>query len=273
MTKKDQPVEPLAYGTARTIGTIELSSSVAFTVESRLAVPDNIVAISSRLRLPRGQVSSAALDEMVSSHELERAAQQVADASAQVVVFACTMGSLLHGRGFDRRLAERIHEYTGVPATSTATEVVRALHRLGARRIAIGTPYVDELNLLEQRFFEAEGFEVVHLEGLQIGDDQAIARLGADEVRSLAESAVRADIDALFLSCTNMPTLPILAELEARFGIPVISSNAATLWGALDAVGSAARSTRLGSLLTSLQEKAPTDLAEVATTGPASGRA
>lgn len=242
----------LAYGTAPTIGMIELSTGVALTVETRLAVPDQVVVVSSRLRLPRGHVTRAALAEMLSSQHLERAAQEVSDVSAQVIVFGCTTGSLVHGPGFDLQLAERITQCTGVPALTTATEVVRALRAVDARSIAIGTPYVDELNFLEREFFEAAGFEVRHVEGLRILDDAGIARLTAADVRALAHSAVRDGIDALFLSCTSMPTLPVLAELESQLGIPVISSNAATLWGALRFIGAPARSSRYGGLLASL---------------------
>ena len=243
----------LAYGAAPVIGVIELSTSVAITVESQLVVPDDIVVVSARLRLPGGKVSAATLGEMTSSTELERAAQQVADAGAQVIAFACTTGSLLGGPGFDTGLAERMTAQTGVPALTTATAVVRALRRVGATSIAVGTPNIDELNVLEQEFFEAAGFEVRHIEGLQIGEDRDISRLTAAEVRALAESSMRDGVDALFLSCTNMPTVPLLADLEDQFGVPVISSNSATLWAALEAIDAPARSTRLGGQLAGLQ--------------------
>lgn len=248
----------LSYGTAPTIGMIELSTGIALTVETRLAVPDDVVAVSSRLRLPRGEVTRAALAEMLSSPDLERAALELSDAAAQVIVFGCTTGSLVHGPGFDVELAARMTRCTGVPALTTATEVVRALRSVGATSIAIGTPYVDELNVLEREFFQAAGFEVRHVEGLQIVDDAAIARLSGSQVRALAESSVRDGIDALFLSCTSLPTLPILADLEDQFGIPVISSNAATLWGGLRFIDAMARPARLGSLLASLGNRVET---------------
>lgn len=159
---------------------------------------------------------------------------------------------LFGGPGFDTQLADRMTTHTGVPALTTATEVVRALRHVGATSIAAGTPYIDELNVLEQKFFEAAGFDVRHIERLQIGEDRDISRLTAAQARALARSAMRDGVDALFLSCTNMPTVPLLAELEEQFGVPVISGNSATLWGALNTLGAPARSTQLGGLLASV---------------------
>jgi maleate cis-trans isomerase len=53
----------------------------------------------------------------------------------------------------------------------------------------------------------------------------------------------------VFLSCTNLPTLPVLAELEAELGCPVISSNAATIWQCLALLGVPAEAAGLGMLL------------------------
>ncbi len=45
------------------------------------------------------------------------------------------------------------------------------------------------------------------------------------------------DADALFLSCTNLPTFGLLGELERRFGMPVLSANQVTMWAAMRAAG------------------------------------
>jgi maleate isomerase len=212
-------------------------------------LPDGVLALFSRLRLPRGEVTAAALDEMVSSARLEEAAAELADSGVDVIVFACTTGSLLHGPGFDRTIAARIEQVAGVPATTTATAVVNALHALGLDRIAVGTPYSDDLNRREKLFFEAAGIEVVAIKGLGLLLDREIGSLTARAVRELAESADAPDAQGLFLSCTNLPALSQLAELEGRLGKPVLSSNAATIWETLASVDALPAKAGLGSLL------------------------
>jgi maleate isomerase len=237
------------YGDRGCIGVIDLSTCTSLTAEFQLALPRDVVAVYSRLRLPRGEVSVEALDEMVSSTRVEEAGLELADAGASVIVFACTTGSLLHGPGFDLSLAQRIEKATGVLATTTATAVVNALRYLNAGRICIGTPYVDELNRREQVFFESAGFEVLGIRGLGLQFDREIGRLSELQVKDLARAADVAGADALFLSCTNLPALPFLAELETELGKPVLSSNAATIWESLGLIDALPARAGFASLL------------------------
>lgn len=55
--------------------------------------------------------------------------------------------------------------------------------------------------------------------------------------------------DVLFLSCTNLHTFELLDELEQRLGLPVISSNQALFWHALQLTNCIHRPQNFGSLL------------------------
>lgn len=233
------------------VGFIELSTSIAMSAEVPGALPAGVHALMTRLRLPAGEVSAAALGRMVDSDRLEEASRELADGGARVVAFACTTGSLLRGPGFDRRLAERMERASGVRATTTATALLAALSALGARSVAVGTPYRDELNDLETTFLEDQGFAVGAMRGLGIGADPDIARVPYSRTRELAlEVAAEApDADAVFLSCTNLPTLALLDELERELGKPVISSVAVTIWHALVLAGVRPAASGAGSLL------------------------
>ncbi len=148
------------FGDRGCIGVIDLSTCTSLTAEFQLALPEGVVAVYSRLRLPRGEVSVDALNEMVRSSRVEESGLELSDAGAAAVIFACTTGSLLHGPGFDVALAQRIERATGVRSTTTSTAVVNALHTLDATRICIGTPYVDELDRRERQVVERAGFGV-----------------------------------------------------------------------------------------------------------------
>ncbi|MEO5702213.1 MAG: hypothetical protein ABIS17_02510, partial [Casimicrobiaceae bacterium] len=53
----------------------------------------------------------------------------------------------------------------------------------------------------------------------------------------------------VFVSCTQLPTLGVVARLEAELGKPVITSNQATFWQALRATGYVAPVQGYGTLL------------------------
>jgi maleate isomerase len=160
-------------------------------------------------------------------------------------------GSLIGGAGFDRELAGRMERASGVRATTTSTALLAALSAVGARTVALATPYVDELNELEVRFLETQGFAVAAVRGLGIGSDPEIGRVPYARTRELAleTAAAGPEADAVFVSCTNLPTLALLDELEEELGRPVLSSVAVTVWHALALAGVRPSARGAGSLL------------------------
>jgi maleate isomerase len=219
-----------AIGSGGRVGVIDLSTCTSLTAEFRLALPPEVLVLYSRLRLPGGEVSVEALDRMVASRRLEEAACELADAAVAALTFACTSGSLLHGVGFDDRLRERMRKATGVQTTTTATSVVEALRHLGAESVCVGTPYVEAIDERERMFLVDSGFGVRRIVGLGKHYDREIGALTADEVRALARSAHVPGCDVLFLSCTNLPALALVDELEQELGTTVVTSNSATIW-------------------------------------------
>jgi maleate isomerase len=151
------------------------------------------------------------------------------------VAYACTTGSLLHGPGFDAELEARLSAAADAPAVATALSVKRALAALDAETIAVVTPYASELNEREREYLVDSGFEVATLDGRGLVANTEIGALTAADARRQVQSAVPDDpVDAVFVSCTNYRTVPVLPDLEDTLGVPVISSNAATMWDLAD---------------------------------------
>ena len=78
--------------------------------------------------------------------ELERAARELKTAEVDVIAFGCTTGSLVKGKGYDKKIIDKIESITKTKATTTTTAVLCALEELGVEKIAVGTPYSDEIN-------------------------------------------------------------------------------------------------------------------------------
>lgn len=200
---------------------------------------------TARLRL--GEVTVEGLTRM--EERVEEEAEKLADASVDVIGFGCTSGSLLRGKGHEELIEERIRRASGVPAVATAGAVVRALRALGVRRVAVATPYIDEINLLEERFLTQYGFEVVNMVGLGLKDNLRIGRLRRGDVERLVERLRLEEAEGIFISCTNLPTAELIGELERRHERPVISSNTATLWAMLRECGRRVEVRGYGTLL------------------------
>lgn len=172
-----------------------------------------------------------------------RAAGELAHVEPALVVFACTSGSMV-GTTKEALEAELARE-AGVRAVTTASAVIDALRSLGVQRLGLGTPYLPWVGAGEVDFFAEHGLEVVANENLGIVDGHEMAALEPSAVAALARSVDRPDADAIFLSCTDLPTFSVLGDLEAELGKPVLSSNSSTLWSM---VGARPGLERLGAL-------------------------
>jgi len=232
----------------RRIGILAPPGNVAMERELPLYLPPGVVMNHNRLSRPGSAISRESLLAMAES--VDQAAHDLAQAYPEVIVYGCTSGSFLEGIGKEARLAERITQRTGIPAVTTSTAVVEALHAQGARRIFMVTPYPDAVNEHEVAFCGHYGFEVVALDSFRCPTSEDIRAISSDQVAELVLGNARAigDCDTIFISCTNLLTMDRIETIEARSGRPVVTSNQASLWAGLARMGVPMQGIRAGSL-------------------------
>lgn len=164
-----------------------------------------------------------------------------------VVAFGCTSAAMVIGeeRVF-ARLREARPEAVG---TTPITAAFAAFRTLGARRIAVLTPYRQDVNEALRAYIEARGFLVPVLGSFDEEDDLRAARIDVASIRAAAIELGRdPDVDAVFVSCTSLRLAEAAAEIEAQLGKPVTSSNHAMAWHALRLAGIDDRLQRWGRL-------------------------
>jgi maleate isomerase len=227
------------------LGLIIPSVNTTMEYEFHTMLPEGFTIHTARLKIK--SVTLEGLAEMES--KVEEEAIKLADAEVDIIGYGCTSGSLFRGLGHDKMLEERIERVTGKPAVATAGAVVAALKALGVRRVSVATPYIDEINDLERRFLQANGFDVVDLKGLQLIDGLKIGRISSRTTYQLISKLKCEEADGIFISCTNFPTINIIKRLESRIGKPVISSNTATLWAMLKKLNKMVKIKGYGKLL------------------------
>ena len=197
----------------------------------------------------------AAIPDSITVATLEAQAELLADCastllpdgSLDVVCYGCTSGSLVIGE--ERVLSELRKGAPGAMATSLITGVVRALKTVGARRIVVATPYLQEINEREAAYLESVGFDVLSIAGLGLEKDSDMVRVAPDFIAEFALSQMRGSADAVFVSCGALRALDVIDEIEARAGIPAIASNQAMIWDTLRLAGIEDRLEGYGRLL------------------------
>ncbi|WP_144083986.1 maleate cis-trans isomerase family protein [Ruegeria pomeroyi] len=155
-----------------------------------------------------------------------------------VILYGCTSAMLTHGPVFDRGLAERIKADSGAETVTAAGALVHALQTLGVTRIGFASPYVPAINDMAVAFLAASGFDTVARS--EVGDELDNYGQGALDPQAVLELGLAADhpeAEAIVLSCTDMRSVESIARLEQAVGKPVITSNQAMVFQAMQLAG------------------------------------
>jgi maleate isomerase len=166
-----------------------------------------------------------------------------------VVAYGCTSGAMTIG---DEAVAERIHAARpGVATSSPMAAAFAAFEALGCKRIALLTPYIDEINQTMRAHLQAGGLAVPVMGSFNEGDDNKAARISPASLHRAALELGRSDaVDGLFVSCTGLRLVDDVEALEAELGKPVTSSNHAMAWHCLRLAGVNDALPRFGRLFT-----------------------
>jgi arylmalonate decarboxylase len=179
------------------------------------------------------------------------AAEQLAAAGADAIELTGTSLTFYKGEAFNQQLCEIVSRISGLPATTMSNGVIDALKAVGARRVAAVTAYNDEVNARLRAFLLEHGLEPVVITGLGIEALADVEKVTQDDLIDwgvrVRESAP--DADALLVSCGGFRTLEVIAPLEARVGVPVISSMPHGLWAGAKLVGLSGAAPGYGTLL------------------------
>lgn len=163
-------------------------------------------------------------------------AAQFAGRNLDVVAYGCTAAGFISGPAGDARLAAELGAVTGTPVVTTARSMVLALQMAGARNVALVTPYQDAVNEQLSAFLADGDIRVARLASFRAPDVEALGRIEAGAVARMARATMDADCDALFIACSQLPTLGILESLAKEYAPrPVSSSICATAREALRA--------------------------------------
>ncbi|MEV4377849.1 Asp/Glu racemase [Streptosporangium sp. NPDC049644] len=175
--------------------------------------------------------------------QAERAAAELADARPDIVTTACLVAIMAQGPGYhcaaeDAITAALRAEGATAPVISSAGALLSGITALGAKRVAILTPYLKPLTQAVVDYLEDAGIEVVDSLSLEVPDNLAVARLDPADLRTHYRKLDLTRADALVLSaCVQMPSLPTIQTVENETGIPVLSAATATTHRILTTLG------------------------------------
>ena len=153
------------------------------------------------------------------------------DQKLDCVAYACTSGTIAAGYSSIYQKVNLAKPNTKV--TTPITAAINALKSLKIKKLTIFTPYTDEINQSVINYFEKEDIELSELSYFDLASDLDIGRVDPDYLFDVLTKIDLSNSDALFVSCTSLPVLSIIKELEKKTNKVVLSSNQTLIWDTL----------------------------------------
>lgn len=244
--------------TSYRIGQIVPSSNITMETEipallraRELVAPERFTFHSSRMRMKH--VTKDELSRM--DADSDRCALELSDAKVDVMGYACLVAIMSMGLGYHAASQERLTKVvrsndSDGAVVNSAGALIAGLKALGAKKVAVVTPYMKPLTAMVVEYIRNEGFEVVDYRALEIQDNLAVAAHDPLNLPGIVAGMDTADADVIVLSaCVQMPSLPAVSTVEAQTGKPVLTAAIATTWSMLRALDLPTRVPGGGALL------------------------
>ena len=155
--------------------------------------------------------------------DLPKAIQLIKTTTPDVVVFGCTSAGAI---GSDDHIADMIEKATGARAVTVLRAVLTNLQQIAPRKVAVFTPYIDDLTTSIATSLTEAGYPPINAAGMGIQSNLEIGTVPPAEIIRFVESHLEnCAPDCLFLSCTNWRAIEAIDALQTKLGIPVITSN------------------------------------------------
>ena len=213
--------------------------------EARLLYPKGVAFLAEGLAFHGMTIES--YDEAVP--RIVPAAVKLKQRGATAISIMGTSLTFYKGAAYNQELIDRVHEATGLPATSMSTGIVDGLKVAGAKRVAVATAYTDTVNATLERFLTESGFVVTVIKGLNLirATNAVTQEQLFDFSAGVFAGAPRAD--TLLVSCGGLKTIDLLVPLETKCKVPVVSSTPHALMNAVRMAGLNPRAAGYGSVL------------------------
>ena len=179
----------------------------------------------------------------LTNETLKKMADDITDVTKEIlpdqkldcVAYGCTSGSIAAGY---ESIFEKINKAKpNTKVTTPITAAIKGLKKLDIKKISIFTPYTSEINKAVEDYFLNEKFEVNELTYFDIASDLDIGKVDQDHLYNVLKNIDLSNSDALFVSCTALPVLTLIDDLEKKINKPILSSNQVLIWDSLRQIG------------------------------------
>ncbi|MFZ7089794.1 maleate cis-trans isomerase family protein [Primorskyibacter sp. 2E233] len=237
-----------SLGQRAKLGLVVLQSDETIEHDFRRLVPESGVSLFVS-RIPSApEVTSDTLAQMEALMP-DAAGRLPRPIGFDTVGYGCTSGTSVIGA---QKVADLVREGCATRAvTEPVSALIAACEALEISNLALLSPYLPDVSEGLRRVLKAAGIATPVFGTFNEAEETRVARIDGESLLAAGRTlAAQGGAQAVFLSCTNLRTLDIIARLEDETGLPVLSSNQVLAWHMLRLSGITDAIPGYGRLLT-----------------------
>ncbi len=241
-----------AMGPRGVIGIMTPGPNVVVENEMMDMRPPGVINAIDRYYVPNQSIAEDEDWSIIMRHvaaHLDDSVQRLNEALIDHLILGMSSQSFMGGVEGSFALLDHLREASGTDVSMGAQASEKALHDIGARRLALVTPYYPVIERNAVSYFEARGFEVVHVEGLKCRSIIEVASQTEERLRTATEVANSYRPDAIIQLGTNLRFGTLAPNLETELGKPIWAVGTVIYWHALRAMNISDQFDGFGSLL------------------------
>src|SRR5436853_7175615 len=229
-----------SLGFRRKFAVIAPSTNTSVQPEFEAMRPRGVTNHFGRIHIPNDPIRNdddfnALMDNIRSA--MFQAVDEVMTCEPDYLIMGMSSETFWDGVEGSRKLKERVEARAGIRVSMGSDASQQALHRYGARRLGVITPYMPVGDAQVRRFFRDCGFEVVGLKGLKCASPVLIAHVSERELRDAILEVNGPDVDAVIQVGTNLAMARLAGIAEFWLDKPVLAINTCFYWWSLRQTG------------------------------------
>ena len=228
------------------LGMLIPSANVATEIDMNRVLPKNYQVHFARLKV--GSVDEKGWRQH--DADVDYQTELLSGIEPAAIVVLQTAASFYGEMNYEQELIQRIARISGVPAYTTAFALGRAINALNAKKVTLLSPYNHDLLMRGKEYFERNhGIDIVGADSFNMTDPDAINKLTPDPARKALEAHAQLKPDVMIIAGGAYRIMDHIAQWEAEYGIPILTTNQAAAWACVQAVKGKEKIKGYGSLL------------------------
>jgi maleate cis-trans isomerase len=214
------------------IGMLLPATNIAVEIELNRVLPKNYQLFISRVKV-------SSVDEIgwkEHDADINYQAELIGTIKPEVVILLQTAASLYGPENYDADIVQRITKFSGAPAVTTAHSIGRALRAIGAKNVAMLSPYNSNLATNAKAYFQKiHGIEISSVDFFNLTDVKKIIELGPEPAEKAIEKLAATKPDAIILAGGAYQIMEHIDAWEKKYDCTIVSTNQAAIWAAIQA--------------------------------------